>query len=116
MVCLAKFGLSDGIIPLMNKLFTVLLGFHDHIVGIGQYEASSPLGALSDFIEKSESLDGYDRELLIKSIMPLTHIANMKGFWIFGFNPSLEFAGKNDNPVLGGHIIQTDSKAPTRDN
>lgn len=98
----------------MNKLFTILISFSDHLVGIGQYEAETPLAALMNFIKLSESLEGYDRELLIKSTMPLVHYAGDKGIWAFHFDPELEFAGQDDNPVLGGTIIQTDPNGPVR--
>lgn len=98
----------------MNKLFTVLITFSDHLVGVGQYQVETPLDALKNLIKLSESLKGYDRDLLIKSIMPLVHYADMKGVWGFHFNPELNFAGPDDNPVLGGEIIQTDPSGPIR--
>lgn len=98
----------------MNKLFTITISFSDHLVGIGQYKAETSLDALKNFIKLSESLEGYDRKLLIKSIMPLVHYADNKGVWGFHFDPYLEFAGQDDNPVLGGQIIQTDPNGPIR--
>ena len=100
---------------LTEKLFTVLLGFSDHASGIGQYKAESPERALEQFIKSSESLEDYDRGLLQKSILPLIHLANEKGVWLFTFDPDLtEIEWPGDNPVLGGQIIQTDTDATTR--
>lgn len=98
----------------MNKLFTVTIYFSDHLVGIGQYKAETPLKALKKFIKLSESLEGYDRILLEKSLMPLVHYADNKGLWGFHFDPKLEFNGPDNNPVLGGYIIQTDPNGPVR--
>ncbi len=99
----------------MKNLFTILLSFSDHLVGIGQYNEETALDALKSFIASSEALEGYDRELLVKSIIPLVHYKNDKGVWGFNFDPEQDFSGTNDNPVLGGTIIQTDPKAPVRE-
>ena len=98
----------------MNKLFTITISFSDHLVGIVQCEVETPLAALKNFIKLSESLEGYDRDLLIKSIMPLVHYAGYKGVWGFHFDPELEFAGPGGNHILGGQIIQTDPNGPIR--
>ncbi len=100
---------------LNNKLFTIFLSFSDHLVSIGQYEADTPEDSLKQFINATEALEGYDRNLLLKSIMPLVHIAHDKGIWSFNFDPDLmEIKWPDDNPVLGGHIVQTDRNAPAR--
>ncbi len=98
----------------MNKLFTITISFSDHLIGLDQYEAETPIGALKEFIKLSESLEGYDRILLEKSLMPLVHYADMKGVWGFHFDPSVDLGGKYDNLVLGGQIIQTDPTSPRR--
>lgn len=98
-----------------NKLFTVFLIFSDHTNGIGQYTTNNPEDALREFIHSNESLIDYDRELLLKSTMSMIHVADNKGIWLFTFDPDLmEIDWPGDNPVLGGHIIQTDSEAPSR--
>lgn len=98
-----------------EKLYTVFLTFSDHATGVGQYATESPEIALHEFIKSNESLEGYDRNLLLKSLMPFTHLAKDKGVWLFHFNPDLmENEWPGDNPVLGGHIVQTDVKAESR--
>lgn len=99
----------------MEKVFTVFLTFSDHTVGIGQYKVGGAEDALKEFIHSNESLQDYDRDLLLKSTMPLTQLANERGVWIFHFDPDLmEIDWPYENPVLGGHIVQTDSNAPCR--
>lgn len=98
-----------------EKLFTVFLTFSDHTVGIGQCATELPEEALKDFIQTSESLANYDRSLLLKSVLPLTHIAKEKGIWLFTFDPYLtEFEWPGNNAVLGGYIVQTDNTASAR--
>ncbi len=67
----------------MKRLFTVIVSFSDHLVGIEQYEEETPLDALKKLIATSEALVGYDRDLLSKSIMPLLHYKVGKGIWGF---------------------------------
>ncbi|MDB5260384.1 MAG: hypothetical protein JWN37_615 [Candidatus Nomurabacteria bacterium] len=98
----------------MNKTFTVILNFSDHLIGIEQYEKGSPIEALKEFITSAEALNGYDRELLTESIMPLLQGAKYKGVWMFHFKPELDLSGEDDNQVLGGTIVQTDPEALTR--
>lgn len=96
-----------------NKLFTIFLNFSDHLVGIGQYEAETPEESLRQFLSSTEALEGYNRDLLLKSLMPLIHIAQERGIWTFFFDPDFrETKWAEANPVLGGHIVQTDSNAP----
>lgn len=98
-----------------TKLFTVILTFSDHTKGIGQYVTDSPEEALREFIRSSESLVDYDRELLLKSMMQMIHIAEDKGIWLFAFDPDLmEKEWPGGNPVLGGQVVQTDPNAPNR--
>ena len=68
-----------------TNLYTVLINFADHIVGIGQYETETPEKALELFVQENESLENYDRERLMKAINPLIHIRDFKGFWIASF-------------------------------
>lgn len=50
------------------NLYTILIDFEDRTMGIDQFEAESPNQALEDFILKAESLDNYDRKLLLSII------------------------------------------------
>lgn len=85
----------------MEKVFTVFLIFSDYTVGIGQYKIGDAKDALKEFIHSNESLQGYDRDLLLKSIMPLTQLADEKGVWLFNFNPDLtEIDWPDENPTL----------------
>ncbi len=93
----------------MKNMYTILINFSDHLIGIGQYESESPEVALKDFINSHESLDGYDRVLLANSIMPLLKPNKIKGVWSFHFNPELmTMEWYENNAVLGGHIIQSE--------
>jgi hypothetical protein len=97
------------------KLFTIFLTFSNHETGIGQHEADTPEEVLKKFILTTEALEGYDRQQLQKSIMPLIQIAHDKGVWSFYFDPELmKTVWPNDNAILGGHIVQTDPSAQTR--
>jgi hypothetical protein len=103
----------------MKKLYSVFISFSDHLVGIGQYQAETPIEALQEFIKTNESLEGYDRSFLMQCIHPesLIHTAEIKGIWgILFSNVDLRLSTKwpNDNAVLGGHIVQTDPDAPIR--
>jgi hypothetical protein len=98
----------------MNKLFTVRVSFSDHLVGVEQYEAESAELALKKFIEFAESLKGYNRELLATYLMPLIHVAHLKGVWLFYFTPGADLTGDENNPILGGQITQTDPDALVR--
>lgn len=98
----------------MKKLFTVFVSFEDHLVGVQQIEAESAMEALKESLSTSEAYEGYDREVLIKSIIPLIHYADNKGLWGFGFDPDANLSGEEGNPVLGGYVVQTDINAPTR--
>jgi hypothetical protein len=98
-----------------KKLYTVLIHFADHLIGIGQYEAESAEQALEDFILTSEALEGYDRERLNRSVNPLFQPKAERGLWSVSFSET-NIGGADDNPVLGGHIVQTDLDAPTRNN
>lgn len=97
----------------MKNLYTIILSFSDHLKGIGQYEAEDALGALKEFIETNESLDTYNRVQIKRSIMPLIHYVDNKGLWTFHFNPEFNLNNEEDNPILGGSIIQTDPSAPS---
>ncbi len=98
----------------MRNLFTVLVSFEDHLVGVQQVEAVSPMEALKESLNTSEAFEGYDREVLIKSITPFIHYADNKGVWGFGFDQSANVSGEEGNPVLGGNVVQTDINAPAR--
>lgn len=98
----------------MKYLFTVIIDFSDHLKGVQQIEAETPLEAIQISLRTSEAYEGYDRELLVKSILRLIHYAEVKGIWGIVFNPEADLSGEEDNPILGGYAIQTDSKAPTR--
>jgi hypothetical protein len=95
-----------------NKFYTILLNFSDHLVGIEQYYDENPEKALKKFVNLSESLEGYDRHLLSKSLLPLIDYVDIKGVWSFTFNPDIDWS--HDNPPLGGQIIQTDSSSTIR--
>jgi len=98
-----------------EKLFTIFLIFSDHAVGIAQYKVETPEDAAKQFIRASESLEEYDRSLLLRSLMPLTQLANEKGVWLFHFDPDLmEIEWPGENAALGGYIVQTDDNAPSR--
>ena len=98
-----------------NNLYTVFLSFSDHLLGVGQYEVPSAEDAVKKFIQTNESLDGYDRDLLHKSLMSLLHLADNKGIWMFTFDPDMtDIEWPGENAVLGGHIVQTDKIAPSR--
>lgn len=100
----------------MKKLYTILLGFSDHATGIDQYEAESAEDAVRKFIKSAESLENYDRNLLDSNLRPLIHVAKKKGFWSFFFDPNLmDIKWPDDNPVLGGYVVQTDPNGPVRD-
>ena len=94
-----------------KKLYTLLINFADHIVGVGQYQAETPERALELFVQENELLEGYDREKLMRAINPLLPIRDIKGFWIASFSET-NIGGENDNPVLGGHVVQADPEAP----
>lgn len=99
-----------------TKLFTIFLSFSDHVNGVGQHKTETPEDALKEFIQTNESLVDYDRNLLLKSVLPFIHITPEKGIWLFTFDPDLiEIGWPGDNPVLGGHIVQTDPEAPSID-
>lgn len=100
-----------------TKLFTVFMNFHDGVLGVGQYSTVTAEEAVREFILNSEALEHYDRELLVKSLGSLMHVAKEKGIWLFTFDPDI-FSQEwpDDNPVLGGHVVQTDDEAPTRPN
>jgi hypothetical protein len=100
------------------NLYTILIDFEDRTMGIDQFEGESVIQALEKFVLKAESLDNYDRQLLLSIIhnrskqdVLLTHIAYLKGFWIINFGVDLI-----DNPglseIFGGYIIQTDIQGP----
>jgi hypothetical protein len=95
-----------------SKLYTILVNFADYIVGIRQYEAERPERALELFVQENESVRGYDRERLRRAINPLMQIRELKGFWVVSFSEH-NIGGEDDNPVLGGHIIQSDASGPT---
>lgn len=98
-----------------EKLFTIFLTFSDHTVGIGQYRTATAEDALNQFLQTSEALAEYDRGLLLKAIIPFTQLANEKGVWLFHFDPDLiEIEWPGENAVLGGHIVQTDDNALSR--
>ena len=96
-----------------KKRFTVVISFADHLKGIGQYQTETPEEALEMFVQSNELIEGYDRDRLMKAINPLTHAADIQGFWLASFSEP-NIGGEDNNPVLGGHIIQTDPDAPTR--
>lgn len=98
----------------MKNLYTVFITFQDHLVGIQQIKAESALEALQQSLRTSEAYEGYDRELLVKSILRVIHIAGNKGLWSIIFNPDADLKGPEDNPILGGHIVQTDHNGPVR--
>ncbi len=97
------------------KLFTITVHFSDHRIGIGQHRAETPYESLLEFLNKSESLEGYPRDVLLKTNKSnIIHIAdNLLGFW--SWHPNLS---SNDldplDEVLGGHIIQTAENGPKR--
>jgi hypothetical protein len=96
-----------------KNLYSVLIIFSDFVFGIGQYESVSPEAALEEFLRTSESLEGYDRDKLLASVNPLFPPSNLKGLWTISFNQT-DIGGPDNNPVLGGHIVQTDMGTPTR--
>lgn len=95
----------------MKKTYTILINFSDHIIGIGQFESDSPELALKDFIKTHESLDGYDRQILFESLMALLQFKDLHNVWYFGFDSNLlsTLEWHDDNPILGGHIVQSAS-------
>ncbi len=100
------------------KLYTVTIDFADHSEGVEQYQARSPEEALHCFIEQAVSLAGNDRNMVKEALLApsLLHLAKHKGIWIVLFSPvSLsKIIWHNNNPILGGLVIQSDPEGEIR--
>jgi protein-tyrosine-phosphatase len=105
-------NLSEEITFEDKKLFTVVLAFSDHADGIGQFEANSPRQALEMFIEKSEALEGYERNHVKDAIKGLWQASELKGVWSVVFTPlASALDGPDENTILGGLVIMSDQCA-----
>jgi hypothetical protein len=98
-------------------MYTVLVNFADHRIGIEQYQAESPHAALSRFLSSAESVQecsAIQRAWLLEEALgpKLIHVAGgHRGLWIW------DKAVPDDCEhleVLGGHVIQTDPRGPRR--
>jgi hypothetical protein len=104
------------------NLYTVIVTFSDHVYGIDQIEAPTPYEALREFIRTAECLDGCDREMLEKGTHGLLQVAGNsrgsrrhKGVWRIFFDYPWDIEWPDDNPLLGGQVIQTDPNGPTQE-
>jgi hypothetical protein len=104
------------------NLYTILMHFEDHTVGIDQFEAESPKLALDKFINGAESLEEHDRKALLaiannrsQQGSLLIHVANdLKGLWIVHLEDLSKIPALS--AIYGGYIIQTDINGPKRKN
>lgn len=95
------------------SLFTVIVDFADRTQAIEQYEAKTPREALERFVHEAGALSEHDRKhvmhLVGKGDERLIQIADRYGVW--SWVPVVEH---DPGDIYGGHVIQTDPRAPLR--
>jgi hypothetical protein len=95
-----------------KDLYTVVIGFDDFTQGIEQYEASSPEAALAKFLREAVCLGEMSteqRQTVTAQHIKLMHVGKMRGVWLWLYAQSQI---PKIPSVLGGHVIQTDCRAP----
>jgi hypothetical protein len=92
--------------------YTVVVGFNDFTQGFEQYEASSPEAALAMFLREAiclAEMSTEQRQSIREQHIKLLHVGKMRGVWLWQYAQSQI---PKIPSVLGGHIIQTDCRAP----